>query len=325
MSTRLLGKSGISVSAMGLGCWAIGGPAWRDDSPIGWGEVDDGASIRAIQRALEMGVTFFDTANVYGAGHSERIVGQALAGVRDQVVIATKFGNMFDEGTRRVTGASGESKDIVRACEESLRRLRTDRIDLYQFHLGDYDPQRAPDVMETLEGLVSDGKIRWYGWSTDDPDRAAIFAPGEHCTAIQFRLNLVDRNDRMVELCREHNLAAVNKGPLAMGLLTGKFSHSSQIPADDVRHRWDLAAGRQAEQLDLLERLRDVLTRDGRSLAQAALGWIWASNERSIPIPGFKTVEQVEDNAGAMVRGPLTPDQTAEIQRLLQGQAQGEP
>jgi len=317
MITRVLGRSGIAVSAMGVGCWAIGGPAWRGDRPIGWGDVDDYASLAALKRALDLGVTFFDTADVYGAGHSERLVGQALAGVRDRVVIATKFGNVFDEDTRQVTGASGEPEHVRSACEASLRRLQTDYIDLYQFHVGDYALERAPDVVATLEDLVSEGKIRHYGWSTDDPDRAAIFAQGEHCVANQFRLNVFDRNDGLVRLCREQNLAAINKGPLAMGLLTGKFTHQSRMPANDVRHDWDLQSGRQAHRLDRLARLRDVLTRDGRSLAQAALGWIWAHSEMSIPIPGFKTAAQIEDNAMALQRGPLTPEQMAEIESIL--------
>lgn len=317
MFTRTLGRSGITVSGMGLGCWAIGGPAWRGDRPIGWGQVDDSESIRAIHLALEMGVTFFDTADVYGAGHSERVLGQALAGRWDGVTIATKFGNVFDEGARRVTGASGEPEHIRAACDASLRRLGVDRIDIYQFHLGDYPIERAPDVMDTLEELARAGKIRHYGWSTDDPDRAAVFARGEHCTSNQFRLNILDRSDRLVQLCREENLAAINKGPLAMGLLTGKFTRDSTLPADDVRHGWDLAHGREAERLERLERLRGVLTRGGRSLAQAALGWIWAYSPMSVPIPGFKTADQVRDNATALQLGPLSADQLREVDEIL--------
>ena len=108
--TRRLGRSGVQVSAMGLGCWAIGGVFWRGETPVGWGEVDDDESVRAIHRALDLGVTFFDTADVYGAGHSERILARALAGRRDQVVIATKFGNKFDEATRQVTGSGTSSR-----------------------------------------------------------------------------------------------------------------------------------------------------------------------------------------------------------------------
>ncbi len=319
MYERTLGRSGIVSSAMGVGCWAIGGPAWRGDRPIGWGEVDDAESLRALRRAVDLGVTFFDTADVYGAGHSERLVGQALADVRDRVTIATKFGNVFDEDTRQVTGASGEPEHIRAACDASLRRLGIDRIDIYQFHLGDYDTAKVPEVLETLEGLVQAGKIRYYGWSTDDPDRAALFAQGEHCTSDQFRLNILDRNDRLVRLCQDQNLAAINKGPLGQGLLTGKFTRESVLPENDVRHDWDLAGGRQAERLARLQAIRDVMTRDGRSLAQASLGWIWAHSPQSVPIPGFKTVRQIEDNAGALERGPLSPEQMDEIEALISG------
>ncbi len=160
METRKLGRSGIIVSALGMGCWAIGGPFWRDGTPSGWGEVNDSASMEALERGLDLGVTFFDTADVYGCGHSERLVGQVMASRRQDVVIATKFGNVFDEQTKQIVGASGEPDFIRRACEASLRRLNTDYIDLYQFHKGDYPLQRADEVVETLERLVDEGKIR---------------------------------------------------------------------------------------------------------------------------------------------------------------------
>jgi len=317
MYQRVLGRSGITVSGMGVGCWAIGGPSWRGTRPDGWGQVDDAESTRALRRAVELGVTFFDTADVYGAGHSERVVGSALAPVRDRVVIATKFGHLFDEGTRQIDGASGEPEYIRQACDASLRRLGTDRIDLYQFHIGDYDVARVPEVLDALEGLVQAGKIRCYGWSTDDPDRAALFARGAHCAADQFRLSVLDRNDRLVRLCLAENLAAINKGPLGQGLLTGKFSKDSVLPADDIRHAWDLRAGRQAERLERLQRVREVMTRGGRTLAQAAIGWIWAHSPNSIPIPGIRTVAQIEENAGALQHGPLDGDQMEEIEALL--------
>ena len=173
---RTLGRSGIEVSALGLGCWAIGGPFWAGETPLGWGEVDDNESIRAIHAALDLGINFFDTANVYGAGHSERILGRALAGRRSQVVIATKFNAVFDEETRQVIGADASPEGIRRACEDSLRRLNTDYIDLYQFHDNGYPADQAEPVRETLEELVKEGKIRFYGWSTDFPDRAEVFA-----------------------------------------------------------------------------------------------------------------------------------------------------
>ena len=314
MVTRQLGRSGIEVSAMGLGCWAIGGPIWRDGEPRGWGDVDDSESVRAIHRALDLGVTFFDTADVYGAGHSEHIVGQALAGRRDRVVIATKFGNTFDEATRTGTGTDASPDYIRRACDASLRRLQTDHIDLYQFHVGTYDPVEAGIVRDVLEDLVAAGKIRAYGWSTDDPDRARIFAEGPHCSAIQQRLNIFEGNQQTLMVCEELNLASVNRGPLGMGLLTGKFNADSVLPASDVRHDWNLREGERAERLAKLQALRDVLVSDGRTLAQAALGWLWARSDKTVPIPGFKTVGQVEENAGAMRFGMLSEEQMEMVQ-----------
>ena len=318
MNTRTLGRSGIDVSALGMGCWAIGGPFWRGDKPVGWGDVDDAESRRAIARALELGVTLFDTSDVYGCGHSERILGDALRGRRDQVVIATKFGNVFDEQTRQITDASGDPDHIRAACDASLRRLQTDYIDLYQFHLGGYDLDKTDDVIATLEELVDAGKIRWYGWSTDDPERAAKFAEGPHCAAIQQRLNLFEGNEETLGICEENNLASLNRGPLAMGLLTGKFSADSTLPANDVRagNGWDFRSGEQARRLAALDEMRTVLTRDGRTLAQAAIGWLWAHSNATIPIPGFKNVAQVEENAGALAYGPLSNGQMVELATL---------
>jgi len=225
MFTRVLGRSGIQVSAMGLGCWAIGGPFWHDGW-VAYGDVDDAESTRAIHRALDLGVTFFDTADAYGCGHSERVLGQALAGRRDQVVIATKFGYVPDEEKRQITGTDASPQYIRQACEASLRRLNTDYIDLYQFHIDDYDLDKAVEVRETLEALVADGKIRWYGWSLDNKqvDRIRLFAEGPHCTSIQHTLNIFIDDPPTLELCEKFNLASINQGPLSRGILTGKFN-----------------------------------------------------------------------------------------------------
>jgi aryl-alcohol dehydrogenase-like predicted oxidoreductase len=321
---RTLGRSGIEVSALGLGCWAIGGPFWAGETPLGWGEVDDNESIRAIHAALDLGINFFDTANVYGAGHSERILGRALAGRRSQVVIATKFNAVFDEETRQVIGADASPEGIRRACEDSLRRLNTDYIDLYQFHDNGYPADQAEPVRETLEELVKEGKIRFYGWSTDFPDRAEVFAQGPHCTAIQFQLNVLDDNPAVIAICEKYNLAAINRGPLAMGLLTGKYTLQTRVSADDVRGekspewmRYFRDGRPNPEWLAKVEAVREILTSGGRTLAQGALAWLWARSPQNIPIPGFRTVAQVQENAAAMQFGPLTPEQMREIDAIL--------
>ena len=151
------------------------------------------------------------------------------------VVIATKFGTLFDETTRQVTGADASPEGIRKACEDSLRRLNTDYIDLYQFHANEYPAEKAAPVRETLETLVQAGKIRAYGWSTDYVDRAEVFVQGPKCTSIQFQLNVLDDNPAMIAFCEKHNLAAINRGPLAMGLLTGKYTPTTTVSADDVR------------------------------------------------------------------------------------------
>ena len=314
--TRRLGRSGLDVSAIGFGCWAIGGPAFRDGNPIGWGRVDDDESVAAIEAALDAGVTFFDTANVYGAGHSERVLGRALAARRDDVVIATKFGNLVDEASRQAVGRDASPESIRQQCDESLGRLGTDVIDLYQFHTGDYDLQRAEEVVATLEGLVAEGKIRAFGWSTDDPERAKVFARSPHCAAVQLHANVVDDNPAMVALIEAEGLAGINRGPLAMGALTGKFTSQTTFADDDVRRRFDFA-GKEGRTLAALERIRDVLTAGGRTLAQGALGWLLARSPNFVPIPGIRTVAQARDNAGALVHGPLGATEMTEIERIL--------
>lgn len=322
--TRKLGKSGIDVSGMGFGCWAIGGPFWRGDMALGWGVVDDAESVRALHTAFEHGVTFYDTADVYGTGHSERIVAQAFAGMRDQIVIATKFGNTFDEETKQLTGTDATAEYITAACDASLRRLNTDYIDLLQFHVGDYDAEDAAAVRDTLQSLVSAGKIRAYGWSTDTVDHAAAFADGAGNTAVQFQTNVLDVNDEMIAFCEAHKLAGVARGPLAMGLLTGKYTAKTKLGVDDVRsasggEEWYFTDGKpNPVWLPKLAAIRDVLTQDGRTLVQGALGWFWARSETFVPIPGIRTVAQAAENAAAMQHGALSPAQMAEIDQLLE-------
>jgi len=176
---------------------------------------------------------------------------------------------------------------------------------------------KAVQVRETLEELVAEGKIRWYGWSTNNLARARVFAQGPHCTAIQHHLNILEGNVAILSLCEEYDLASICRGPLSMGLLTGKFNAESKIPPDDVRSDWNLCDGEEARLLEQLDKIRPVLISDGRTLAQAALGWVWARSERTIPIPGFKTVSQVEENTRALEFGPLAKEQMEQIGQLL--------
>ena len=318
--SRQLGKSGIEVSPMGMGCWAIGGPWLWLGGPGGWGEVDDHESIQAIHAALDHGVNFFDTAANYGAGHSERILGQALKGRRDKVIIATKFGFMVDEGGKSVTRFS-RNEEVIRdawiSCELSLKRLGTDYIDLFQLHVWDFPAERASEVREALEGLVQGGKIRAYGWSTDDPQLAQIFAQGEHCAAIQHDLNVIMDAPEMLALCEREKLASVNRSPLARGALTGKYSKNSLFAENDVRTDDWSSEHFFRPTLEKLEALRSILTSNGRTLAQGALAWVLTRSQSAIPIPGIRTVKQAEENARVMQIGLLSPDQMQEIEKLL--------
>ena len=328
--TRILGRSGIQVSAIGMGCWAVGGPWTINGSPAGWSSVDDRESTRAIERALEMGVNFFDTAANYGAGHSERLLGRIFKGRRDQVVIATKFGYLVDEKNKTVVHYDEREEDSNVAArlrsdvEASLKRLDTDTIDVYQLHVWGLKIERALQVRDVLEELVKAGKIRTYGWSTDRTDAIKAFATSPSCSVVQQQLSVLGGNAELLALCEERNLASINRGPLGMGLLTGKFAPDSSFANDDVRKHADWHPGFKdghptQDWLDKLASIREVLTSNGRTLAQGALAWIWARSPNTVPIPGFKTLAQVEENCGALDFGPLTPAQMSEVERILGG------
>lgn len=325
---RILGRSGIEVSAIGMGCWAIGGPFTGYGTQIGWGEADDAESIAALRAAYDQGIAFFDTSDAYGTGHSEKIIGQAFSGLRDKVVIATKFGNVIDAEQRALVGQQADEAYIRSACEASLQRLQTDYIDLYQFHLGDYPADEAIAVRNVLEALVAEGKIRSYAWSTDTVANAAVFAAGDHCSAVQHRLNLFEDAPDIIALCEAQNLASVNRSPLAMGLLSGKYSTKSAFAQDDIRANQDLgwmAYFKQGkpnpEMLAALDGIRDILTSNGRSLVQGALAWLLARSAQTVPIPGIRTVAQATENAGAMRFGALSAEQMTEIEELIRPSA----
>ena len=321
---RTLGRSGIEVSAMGLGCWAMGG-SWKwGDNPVGWGEVDDEESIRAVRTAIDLGVDFFDTADVYGCGRSERVLGKAITGRKDEVVVATKFGNVFDEQKCVWTGEDVSPAHIRKACHASLGRLGLDRIDLFQLHVWSLPQAQAEEVAATLEELVAEGLIRAYGWSTDDLSCARLFAVKPGCSAIQMDLNVFKDASELLGICAEHNLASVNRAPLAMGILSGKFGPDSKLPENDVRGQlgpeWVqfFKDGRPLpELLEKVDALREVLTTGGRTLVQGALAWIWGRSERTIPIPGFKTVKQAEENVRALEFGPLGAAEMRQVAEIL--------
>jgi len=314
--------TGLTVPRLGFGCWAIGGPYWLDLNPRGWGEVDDAESVRAIEKALELGIRVFDTADVYGAGHSERILGRAL-GKRDDVFVATKVGNRFDEDSKQVGTASADPAYIAEAADASLRRLGRDVIDLYQLHLNNLELADAEPVREAFERLVEAGKIRGYGWSTDDPARAAAWLGHANYRTVQHDMNVMVPAAELVALAENNNLISINRSPLAMGFLSGKFKPGHQFDPADIRGSsvpWlkPFKDGKlNPDYVARLDAVYDLLTAGGRTAAQGALGWLWAMSEATLPIPGCRTVEQAAENAAALDFGPLPAQTVAEINRVL--------
>jgi aryl-alcohol dehydrogenase-like predicted oxidoreductase len=315
--------NGTTIPRLGMGCWAIGGPFYAGDVPLGWGEVDDRESVAAIHRAVDLGIRFFDTASNYGAGHSEEVLGQALAG-HDDIFIATKFGFATDAATKQATGAFADEAFIRASVETSLRRLRRERLDLLQFHLNDFPLAQSDGVFDMLGALRSEGKIDAFGWSTDYPDRAALHATREGFVSVQHTMNVFEPAGDLLKIIEGHGLISINRGPLAMGLLSGKFKSDQMVGAKDVRGAaldWMIyfKDGRIAPEFAArLDAVRELLRTGGRTLTQGALGWLWAKSPRTLPIPGFRTVAQVEENAGALEKGPLPADVTAEIDVALQ-------
>jgi aryl-alcohol dehydrogenase-like predicted oxidoreductase len=324
MLKRQLGKSGITVSPLGLGGMPLGGEMMSGEGEDKYrfflGEVDDQESISTIHMAMDMGINFFDTAPAYGAGHSEEVLGQAFAGRRDQVVIATKFGKKIDE-EKKWFGRYADDNEVIEnirsECEGSLRRLKTDYIDLYQFHLMNFPLDRAAEVMRILEDLVSEGKIRYYAWSTNDLESNRIFAQGGHCTAIQFRINVLEDAPELLGICDDYDLGGIIRGPLASGFLTGKYTPDNLddlLDADDFRLRY---REYYIEFLKRLDAVQEILKSNGRTVVQGALAWLWARSQRTVPIPGFRTLSQAESNIKAIKFGPLGEDQMRQIGEIL--------
>jgi aryl-alcohol dehydrogenase-like predicted oxidoreductase len=302
MELRRLGRSGIKVSPLGLGTARMAGLGFREDLVPPDTSQAQREAVRQIQAAVDLGVTLFDTADNDGRGLSERILGEALRGRREGIVVVTKFGE--DPIPDQEDPWSLDAGTVERKCEASLRRLGFECIDLYLLHRRDYPLERAPAMMETLEELVRAGKIRYYGWSTDDVDRARLFAGGEHCIAIEHRLNVFNDSPAMLDLCREQDLASLNRVPLLMGVLTGRWSPETKLEEGDPRAGWFEHEG-FLKVLACAQQIEPYLASDGRSCVQGALGWIWARSPLAIPLPGFRNMEQMQELLQARQFGPL--------------------
>lgn len=302
MELRRLGRSDIKVSPLGLGTARMAGLGWRDDLTSQVSPEVRREAVRQIQAAVDLGVTFFDTADDYGQGLCECILAEALRDRRQGITVTTKFGENPLPGQEDPWLLSAST--VEQACEASLRRLEVDCIDLYLLHRRDYPLERAPALMEVLEELVRMGKIRYYGWSTDDVERARLFASGEHCIAIEHRLNVINDHAAMLDLCREQDLASLNRVPLLMGVLAGRWTPETKLEAGDPRGAWF----EQDEFMRLLECVQQIgpyLTWGGRSYVQGALGWIWSRSPLTIPLPGFRTMQQIQVLTQAQQLGPL--------------------
>jgi aryl-alcohol dehydrogenase-like predicted oxidoreductase len=311
---RKIPKLNFETSALGMGTWPIGG---------GWGTTDNEESMRALNRGLELGVRFFDTADIYGLGLSEELLGKVLENYRDEVIIATKFGATFDPETKR-RGEDGSPKHVREAVDASLKRLKTDYIDIYLLHIWGYPLAKAVETMDMLEDLVSEGAIRGYGWSTDSTSRASAFSHRKHYVAVESEMNVFRDIPEIVSICEEKQLSNIIRTPLAMGLLSGKYTpQTPRLPENDIRTispEWVayFKNGKVVpEFVKKLDQIKGILTEDGRTLVQGALGWIWARSPVAIPIPGFKTVKQAEENARALEYGPLKPSQMKAIDEIL--------
>jgi aryl-alcohol dehydrogenase-like predicted oxidoreductase len=329
MLTRTL-WNGQTIPALGLGCWAIGGPFYSGQAPLGWGDVDDAQSIRAIRRAVDLGIRFFDTAQAYGTGHSEEVLGQALTSSPD-VMIGTKIGVGIDPQTRQITGNDIASAAIESSINASLRRLQRETIDLVHLHLNSLPVAEAEQLFDKLDAQKAKGKIGAYGWSTDYPERAEAFAARQNFVSVQHAMNVFFKASALLPVIEQHGLLSINRSPLAMGLLSGKYVPGIAMDRNDIRSQtmdWmgyfkdGTVAPDYASQLDAV---RGLLLTGGRTLVQGAIGWLWARSPRTLPIPGFRTAEQVNDLAGALEKGPLPDSVMAEIERVIIREPEGEP
>ena len=319
MRTRKLGRRGPEVSVIGFGAWAIGG--------MNWGPTDDDVSRRALHAALDRGVTLIDTADVYGFGHSEELIAGVLEerGCRDEVVVATKAGNDFygaadddDKGYGAIR-QTYTKEYLISAVEKSLRRLRTDHIDILQLHSPDLDKLERDEPWDALSTLRRDGKIRHAGLSVQsfrETEQAHLLdRHADLLDVLQVRYNLLEREAERVLFPKalEHGTGIIVRIPILFGLLAGKFTRDSTFGEDDHR-RMNLGTEKLAAYLDRLDALRPLFdAHPGESMAQVSLRFCVTHPACHTAIPGAKTEAQVADNTRAGEPGPLDADEVARL------------
>jgi aryl-alcohol dehydrogenase-like predicted oxidoreductase len=306
MQYRTLGKTGLRVSVIGLGTMVHAGH---------FGPTTDEDSLGAIDAALDLGVNFIDTSDAYGAGYSETLLGKALKGRRDKVILATKGGNFMVGPNRGKTDFS--AAHIGRVMDESLQRLHTDYVDLYQLHNPSVEIIRNGEVWELLERRRKEGKIRHYGVSINNVEEALAAIEGGRSATIQLEYNLLVQEpaDKIFPLAQKENVGIIVRVPLRRGLLTGKLKPEDQqgFQADDVRAR-NFAGNIFKEQLDKVDRLR-FLEKTGRSLAQAAIAFCVAHPAVGTVIPGGRNARQARENTAA-AETPLSQEELRKIAEL---------
>jgi myo-inositol catabolism protein IolS len=318
MRVRTLGKTGIKVSEVGFGAWAIGGPAELGGLAVGWGEADDRDSIRALEAAFDAGINFYDTADVYGMGHSEELLARVFGKRRAQVVIASKGGNLNDEAGRWQKIFTGTF--LAQRVEDSLRRLRTDYIDLYQLHTPRTDEEFAQALTsaETMNRLVEQGKLRAYGLSIGPLEHGLRQIEHGFGATIQVIYNALERapEAKLLPAAKQANYGIIPRVPLASGFLTGKYTRDTQFDARD--HRSRMTAEQKKDWTEKANRLKPIAKELGITLAQLALQYILANDAVSVVIPGARNADQARQNAAVGKLPPLSDAVVARIRKAVE-------
>ena len=308
MKTRVLGRTGLRVSEVGFGAWGIGGNAHGNS----YGPTDDNVSLAAVRRAVDLGCTFFDTADVYGWGHSETLLGKALEGRRQEVALATKVGGDFYHGGMRANFDPGY---IAFALDRSLARLQTDTLDLYQLHNPPAESMADPATYEVLDALKGEHKIRFYGVSVHEPLEAMLCLEAGKPDVLQIPFSIFRQEwiEEVLPAVRRAGVGIIAREPLGNGFLAGRIRPGTTFPRGDIRHPWPAAM--VAGHALAAERLA-FLVRPDRTLAQAALRFVLAFPEVAVAIPGIKTPAQAEEDLAASDAPALTAEEVAQVRSL---------